>query len=376
MAKPVRICYLIGSLERCGTSVHLLGFLRRLDRTRFEPWVVGLAEPGPIADAIRALGIEVHAFSMKSIFSLSALRFFFWLTWRIRRTRTTIVQSYLFLENLIGPLSARLGGARIVITGRRTVDDWESPRHRQAYRLTRGLVDHIAVVSPEVAESVYKLEGTPPSRVTIIRNAQSRETLLARADSSEDALLADLDRKFAGGFVFGTVGNVRPIKGHDIFVQAFERVHRRHPGTHLVIVGGIPPGPPEIEKLIASLGLTEVVHLPGLRANIAGFMDRFSVFVLPSRAEGMSNALLEALILGKPVIATSYGLPKGADGLDVVLSVPPGEVDALEEAMERVMTDDALRASLASRGRVYAEATMNEARMVREYEKLYEELLA
>jgi L-malate glycosyltransferase len=373
--RPVRICYVIGSLERCGTSVHLLGFLRHLDRTRWDPWVVGLGEPGAIGEAIRKLGVEVDQYNLRTVYSREALRIVSELSGKIRRSRTRIVQSYLFIDNIIATLAGRLGGARAIITGRRTVDDWESARHIRLYRLTNRWVQSIAVVSSEVAESVRRLEGAAPERIRLIRNAQSRETLLARSDPAEDALLNELDSTLDGGFVFGSVGNIRPIKGHDVLVHAFRRVVARHPDAHLVLVGGIYPGPPHIEQLIEELGLSHSIHLVGYRANVAGFVERFSAFVLPSLAEGMSNALLEALLMGKPAIATTFGLPKTAEGRDVVLGVEPGDPDALAAAMESMIEDAALRRRLSEAALEYA-AGMDEGQMVRQYEALYEELLA
>ena len=373
---PVRVCYLIGSLDRCGTAIHLLAFLRHLDRTKYQPWVVGLSEPGPVGDAIRKLGIEVRQFSLRRVYSAESVRLIFRLATEIRRSRTQIVQSYLFTDNLIGPLAARWGGAAAVITGRRTVDEWESRRHLLLYRLSNPLVDRIVAVSTQVAESVYKREHVAKDKVKVIRNAQSRETLNLRADPADDAMLRELDERCAGGFVFGTVGNVRPIKGPDVLIRAFEIVVKKHPSCHLVFVGSIYPGPPEIEQMIVTRGLTDSVHLVGMRSNVAAFVERFSAFVLPSLAEGMSNALLEALLMGKPSIASRFGLPKDGDGREMVLGVPPGDVEALAVAMERVLEDKELRDSLAQNALEYAGTTMNEGQMAAAYQDLYEEVLS
>ncbi len=374
-AAPTPICLVIGSLERCGTAVHLHAFLRNLDRTRYLPWVVVAVKTGPLEDSITALGIEVHRLGIRSIYSWRMLRSLVWLAGRIRRTKTQVVQSYLFFDNLLGPLAARLGGARAVITGRRTVDEWESPLHHRIYRLTSPLVDRIAVVSEQVGDSVRKWERPPEGKVVVIPNAQSKETLTGRSNPAEDALLADLDRRVAGGFVFGTVGNSRPIKGHDVLIRAFERVVRAHPECHLVLVGEIYPGPPHIESMVVTLGLSASVHFVGYRANVAGYLERFDAFVLSSLAEGMSNALLEALLLGKPAVSTRFGLPPSVDGGDVVLPVPPGDAEALAGAMERLVTDAALRETLSNRARAFAESAMDEPGMTRQYESLYEELV-
>jgi glycosyltransferase involved in cell wall biosynthesis len=374
--RPVTICFLIGSLERCGTAIHLLAHLRHLDRSRFHPWVVGLGQRGPLEDAIRDLGIEVHGFSLKSIYSPQYFRLLFWLIRKLRRSRTGIVQSYLFLDNLTAAIAAKLAGVPVVITGRRTVDDWESPRHIQLYKATNRLVDRVAVVSEQVAESVRRLEGLPDRKIILIKNHQSVETLALRNDPGEAGALEELERKTEGCFVFGTVGNVRPIKGHDVLVRALAQIKDRHPKCHLVVVGRHTNGPPYIERLIEELGLGDRVHLVGPRASIGAFLERFSAFVLPSLAEGMSNALLEALLLGKPAISTRFGLPIGSAAHPVVLSVEPGDVAGLAEAMERILTDSNLRESLAEAAREYCRKTMDVTAMVKEYEDLYEELTA
>lgn len=372
--EPVRICYLIGSLMRCGTAIHLLAVLRNLDRRRFTPWVVGLAENGEIADDIAALGIEVHQLDLHSIYEPRTMRSLARLASRIRRTRTAIVQSYLFFDNVVGVVAGRAGGARAIITGRRTVDDWESPRHRRIYSLTNPFVDRIVAVSDEVAASVRRLERVDPRKIRLIRNSQSRATLQARSDASEDVALAALKERTRGGFVFGTVGNVRPIKGHDLLVRAFALIRARHPEAHLVIVGS---GPflGEVRRLAEDLGVAAAVHLEGRRANIFGYLESFDAFVLPSRAEGMSNALLEALLLEKPAISTRFGLPVAADGTEVVLGADPENTAELAGAMERVLVDGDLRARLSRAARAYVEAVMDETGMVRAYEALYEELL-
>lgn len=370
----VPVCYVIGTLEWCGTSVHLLAFLRELDRSRFDPWVVCLVDPGPAADAIRALGIRVDAYALRSGYSLEALSALARLAREIRRTRTRIVQGYLFLDNLYATFAGRAGGASAVITGRRTVDEWEKPHRRKAYRLTNRLVSRIAVVSDEVEASVLKWERPPEGKVRLIRNALSRDLLFARTDPADAAALDELEGRVAGGFLFGTVGNSRPIKGHDVLVEAFAPVAADYPDTHLVIVGD-GPSRPDLERRIRALDLEGRVYLAGSRTNVAAFLERLDVFVLPSRAEGMSNALLEAMMLGKPSIATPFGLPKDAGGRAAVYPVEAGDPEALGRAMLALRGDAALREDLAGRASAFASTVMDVRRMAREYEALYDTLL-
>jgi len=366
----VPVCYVIGSLHRCGTAVHLLSLLRNIDRSRFEPWVVSLVQRGPIADDIRSLGIEVVEYHISRVYRPSAVTTCLDLARRIRQSRTPIVQTYVFLDNVVGLIAGRLGGARAVIGGRRTVDEWESPRHRQIYRLLNGMVDRIVVVSAEVEQSVMRWEKLRAEKIALIPNAQSRATLDSRTDPEDQRFLAGLDERIRGGFVFGTVGNVRPIKGHDILVRAFARVRERHREAHLVIVGS-GGSLPQIEALVERLGLHESVHLAGRRTDVAAFLERMDVFVMPSRAEGMSNAMLEAMLLDLPVVATQFPDPES----DAVLRVAPEDDAALAEAMGRVMTDHGLRDRLRESARRYIAARCNEVEMARAYEALYDELV-
>jgi glycosyltransferase involved in cell wall biosynthesis len=369
-----RICYIIGSLEWCGTAVHLLAFLRELDRTRFDPWVVCLVESGPVGDEIRKLGIRVDDYRLRSGYSLPAALALGRMVADLKRTRTDIVQSYLFLDNIFAAFAGRAARVRAIVTGRRTVDEWERPHRVRAYRLTNALIHRIAVVSPQVEASVLACERPPRRKVTLVRNALSREVLLARKSPEDEPALQALRRDAEGGFVYGTVGNIRHIKGHDVFVRAFADVVARRPDSHLVIVGdGV--SRPEIEALVASLGLARSVHLVGKRTNVAAFLERFDVFVLPSRAEGMSNALLEAMLFGKASISSRFGLPVSPDGRDVVLPVDAGDPKALAAAMLRLRDDAALRAEMSSRAKAFAESIMDVGRMAREYEALYDDLV-
>jgi glycosyltransferase involved in cell wall biosynthesis len=351
-----------------------MALLQHLDRERFDPWVACLVERGPVGDLLMADGVPVVYFDLSSMYSLRGLTTFLRLTGELRRSRTAVVQTYLFLDNVLGPPAARLAGVRAVATGRRTVDEFEGARHLRLYRMTNPMVDRIVVVSPEVHASVLKWERVAPSMITTIPNVLSEKILRARSDASEESILAELDRKVGGSFLFGTVGNIRPAKGHDFLVRAFHRVAQKFPDTHLAIVGD-GPSRSEIETMAKDLGVSDRVHLVGKRASVAAFVDRFSAFVLPSRVEGMSNALLEALLLRKPCIAIDIGLPRAPDGGHVALPIPPGDEAALMESMLRVRSDPAVARGLVARAAAFADASHNPRSMAGQFEALYVELL-
>ena len=153
-----------------------------------------------------------------------------------------------------------------------------------------------------------------------------------------------LDGDVDGALVVGTVGNFTAKKDQATLVRAVGRV----PGARLVLVGS---GPLEhdLRVLVAHDGLAERVTFAGSRGDVADLLPAFDVFALSSRYEGLPIALLEAMAAGRPCVATRVGgIPEVVtDGVDGVL-VPPGDPDALADALSALAADPDRRAALGS----------------------------
>lgn len=148
------------------------------------------------------------------------------------------------------------------------------------------------------------------------------------------------------------VGRLVRQKGFDLLIESFERIAGRHAGWMLRIYGE----GPERETLaaqIAAVGLAERVELPGVRNDISVVLAGADLLVLPSRFEGYPNVLLEALAAGLPVIATDCpgATAEIAGGGRYALLVPPENVEALSEALDRMMESEELRARFAGQAR-------------------------
>jgi glycosyltransferase involved in cell wall biosynthesis len=166
-----------------------------------------------------------------------------------------------------------------------------------------------------------------------------------------------------------TVGNYRPIKGHDVLIRAMPSVLRERPDARLVIVGRTSD---VLETMVADLGLREVVRFTGLielprrltgnngsagehEDRLAGLYAGSEVYVssgIGEGAEGLSLAVLEAMAAGLPVVATNISGNKdmvqpGENGY----LVPPGDADALAAAVLRVLQNRQLRGAMASNAR-------------------------
>lgn len=146
-----------------------------------------------------------------------------------------------------------------------------------------------------------------------------------------------------------SVGRLYPQKNQQMLIRAFAKVKDKYPSYQLVIYG---EGylRPDLEKLVADLGLVERVFLPGTTTQILDEVKRSKVFCLSSDYEGMSNAMIEAMCLGTPVISTKVSgtdelIQDGENGLLVEL----GNVDGLAQAFDKLLGDEALQQQFAQK---------------------------
>lgn len=159
-----------------------------------------------------------------------------------------------------------------------------------------------------------------------------------------------------GDVVFLAVAFVSPRKGIDVLLQAFERVRRAVPSARLWIAGADAPGFDEwrrgLDAFVAERGLEDGVRFLGYREDVARLLKSADAFVLASRSEAQPLSIAEAMVAGRPVVATDVGSVRSmvSEG-ETAFVVPPEDAAALAAAMERLGGDPALRAAFGAAGR-------------------------
>ena len=235
---------------------------------------------------------------------------------------------------------------------------------RASLRLTRATV----VVSEELREQCARALWTDADRIRFIRNGVPGFPVgKSPMRRSELGLSGD-------HLVVIAVGRLVPVKGLDVLLSAFALVQKDAPMARLVLVGEGPERA-RLSSQIASLGLEDVVHMLGQRNDTARLLQMSDIFCLPSRSEGLSISLLEAMAAGLPVVATGVGATPEVVTGDVGIVVPPESPVELADALEALLNDPARRAAHGSAAREAVALRYSIDRTADEYCALYETTL-
>ncbi len=175
------------------------------------------------------------------------------------------------------------------------------------------------------------------------------------------------------------MGNIRRVKGHDVFVRAAAIVAGKFPRARFSIAGEVlePEFYAELQNLAQQLGIASQLSFAGGVSDLPAFLGDASMFVLPSRSEGFSNAIIEAMAASLPVVATDVG-----GNAEAVLEgvtgriVPPEDVDALVSAVLETLENPEEARAMAEAGRQRVQERFTTEAMMRQLTATYQSLLA
>jgi glycosyltransferase involved in cell wall biosynthesis len=171
------------------------------------------------------------------------------------------------------------------------------------------------------------------------------------------------------------VGYPYHLKGVDVLIEAFRRIADGFPGHRLVIVGHCPDPAPWTELIGGDPRIEMHDALP--HEDVMRLMAGCTAFVLPSRTEAMGRVLLEAMALGKPVIASAVGgIPHYVENNATGLLFESGSIPELADRMERVLGDPDLARRLGERGRAHVLTELSEARYASHFRSMAEQALS
>jgi sugar transferase (PEP-CTERM/EpsH1 system associated) len=245
-------------------------------------------------------------------------------------------------------------------------------RTRLLWCLGARYADRFFCVSEDIASEARAFGAVPRRKLGVVLNGIDTARFRARGPCAAQREALGIP---AGAPVVGTVGRLNEVKCQDLLVRSFRRVLDRTPGAHLLLVGDGPKRA-DLHALVGELGLSDRVHFTGYQAEPDRYMQLMDVFALPSRAEGLPLAILEAWAAGLPVVATRVGgVPRLVEDGRTGLLIDSGDGDALAAALGRLLEDRNLARRIADAGRDRAVADFDTRRMAGDYQRHYLELL-
>jgi glycosyltransferase involved in cell wall biosynthesis len=372
---PRRIFFLVDSLNIGGTETQAVELARRLDPARYQVTLGCLRARGPLLERLKGSRVVVREFypeggvdSPLGIYRLLRLAAF------LRRGRFDVFHSHDLWSTLMGVPAAWLARVPVIISSRRDLGhlEWYQTRRRAWLERIQSLSHVILTNTDSIRDWLIADEGVAPRKVHVIHNGVDVQRFSGARRERE--------RLFPGvgdGKLVVLVGNMHSdVKGHPWLIAAAPAIVREFPQTKFVLVGD---GKQRkvFERRVAESGLQQSFLFLGRREDIPQILACCDVAVLPSKAEGLPNAVLEYMAAGLPVVASNVGgnseiIENGETGL----LVPPLDAHALADAILRLLRDPALARRLAQHGRGHVQQNFSYERLVRDVDHLYRELLS
>lgn len=296
MSTPVRVLYVIDELLRLGGAEQaLMRLIAALPAKCYQPYLLTFQIDRAV---FPSLPCPLLYYPMRRIYGWDGLRHGARLARFLRRERIGLVHTFFESSDFWAAPIARLAGNIGLISARRDLGIQRSRRQNLVYPLVSRLFDQVQAVSGQVREFVIQADRLDASHVVTVPNSVAEAPPVDRAAAR---------RRYGIGAdepLVVCVGNIRRVKGYDMALRAARRVHETVPTARFVIAGAAME--PDYAAGLKA-GLDGRVEFIGPVNPVWELLAAADVFFLPSRSEGMSNALLEAMSASLPAVATRVG---------------------------------------------------------------------
>ena len=373
----MRICHIMSADLWAGAEVQVAASAAYLVRRPGVSLNAVLLNNGRLAAELCRLGVDVTIVDERRH---TAPRILSTLTKILKEKRPDLVHTHRYKDSVLGAVAAKLAGVPYVV---RTVHGlaepmtgWSRMKFRAYEAVDRAtlqcLADLVIGVSKGI-ENTLAQSGYRPTMLTHIHNGidLGRMTpIQAAADVRRELGLDD------STMLIGAVGRLAPVKGHASFLEAARLIALEEPRARFAIVGN-GPLQRELRTQAAQLGLSDSCLFLGDRADVYDLVSAMDVFVLPSLNEGIPMALLEAMALNRPVVATDVGgVPEVLEHRVTGLLVSPGDPRGLADACLNLSANPAWAGRLGQQARHAVESRFTLERSGRELVEAYRSVAA
>lgn len=348
------ILHVISELDIGGAELHLVKLLPYL-QPAFDNHVACLIGCGPVGGQLTEAGIPVHCLKAAHQFDLRAII-------AVRRLVREVSPRAVVTNLLHADIVTRLAVVGLPIP---LISNQRSSLAGRSYlrlpdRLTRWAVRQYVVQTPHMQHVIERQVGAASSRISVIPNIATPPT---------PAQVPHV------GLVITCVGNLRSGKGHEYLIRAMANLKPETYPVKVLLVGD-GPAKKRLQQLAQQLRIADIIQFLGRRHDVPNILASSDIFVLPSEAEGMSNALLEAMATGLPCVAANISANRAIithrqTGLLFLVN----NVDDLARNLEYARVNRAAAAQLGEAARQYILQYHNPQRIAGQWRALLEKVL-
>jgi glycosyltransferase involved in cell wall biosynthesis len=327
-------------------------------RARGHRVIVLTKRDAKLREILRERGIE-------SIGWLTRGKFDFKTLWRlvrlIRRERVEIIHTHLTTASWLGSLAGKI--TRVPVLAHVHAADSKTWFQR---------ADYLLAVSRGVRKHLIE-QGVGAWRIPVVYYGLDLEKYPAPLESSEAKAALGLA---PDALTVGVVASFQPRKGHRYLLDALKILEERGLQVHALFAGeGVEEA--TLRGQTENLGLTARVHFLGFRNDVRAVVSAFDVFCLPSFKEGLSIAVMEAMALRRPVVATNIaGMDEIVHNELTGLLVEAGDADSLADALEKVLQSPARAAKMGNAGRELVEQAFEQGARLAKLDELQRDIVA
>lgn len=364
MIKKKKIAHIIQSLDNGGCENMLLRTLPLVNE--FEHLIITLKEVGELAPQFSKAGIQVVTVNCHSLFDIPGA---FRLRTFVAREQPDLVLSYLFHADIMSRFVLSLSPIPFLRT------TYNHPKYfvaRFLEWLTRPLVKKYLANSAAVKRFYVHHLGVNQEKIVVLPNGIDLNQFSSFAE--------DTKTRESLGFshddtVIICVANLHPNKGHRYLLEAFEQIYQKRKDVRLLLVGA-GAEKSNLEKQITNYTSRDHILFLGKRADIPVLLNASDIFVLTTFFEGMSNALMEAMAAGLPIITTDIEENRElVTHHETGLLIPVKNSRALEEALTELLENKILRTQLSSQAKQYIQTHFSLDTIAKDWNKLLVEYI-
>lgn len=369
--KRIRVLQLGSPTGLYGAERWILALIKHLDPEKVDSTVAVIKDDpnldSPLCREAEKLGFRSHIIEACGRVNFSAI---YELRKYIQRNRIQVLHTHGYKTDLIGLLSTRGTGCKIVSTphGWSKQADLKLMCYEMLDRCAFLFFDYVVPLSDELFKDLRAIPWLN-GKLRLIRNAVDTAEIECTREVADE--LSRLRNE--GKFILGYVGQLIPRKGLDILFEAVSRLGFEN--WRLAIIGE-GESRASLETLAEELRISDKVCFFGFREDRIAFLRGFDLFVLPSRLEGIPRCIMEAMAAGVPTVASDIPgcrdlVVHGQTGLLFHVDSP----EVLADCIETIASDETIRSGLARRGRELINSRFSAGRMAGEYTELYRTLI-